>query len=150
MKRSQIKQFRHKKQVRHIGNKFLSATEINVQEAVYLALQMPLRRSSRGFVLVNTSHPDERTFLLKYPEKLKDLPSNSTDIASDNLIKRCQRRPETLENLCLADFAALFDIQYHKAKLSMEKSAKDDLLPEDQIEVNLDDDTFNTGENDYE
>lgn len=30
--------------VRHIGNKFLNAVE---QEAVYLVLQMPLRRSSR-------------------------------------------------------------------------------------------------------
>ena len=33
--------------VRHIGNKFLNAVEISAQEAVYLVLQMPLRRSSR-------------------------------------------------------------------------------------------------------
>jgi hypothetical protein len=32
--------------VRHIGNKFLNAVEISAQEAVYLVLQMPLRRSS--------------------------------------------------------------------------------------------------------
>ena len=30
--------------VRHIGNKFLNAVEISAQEAVYLVLQMPLRR----------------------------------------------------------------------------------------------------------
>lgn len=32
--------------VRHIGNKFLNAVKISAQEAVYLVLQMPLRRSS--------------------------------------------------------------------------------------------------------
>ena len=30
--------------VRHIGNKFLNAVEISAQEAVYLVMQMPLRR----------------------------------------------------------------------------------------------------------
>ena len=51
--------------VRHIGNKFLNAVEISAQEAVYLVLQMPSRRSSREFQFINTSDPDERTFLLK-------------------------------------------------------------------------------------
>ena len=51
--------------VRHIGNKFLNAVEISAQEAVYLVLQMPLRRSSQEFQFINTSDPDERTFLLK-------------------------------------------------------------------------------------
>ena len=51
--------------VRHIGNKFLNAVEISAQEAVYLVLQMPLRKSSRQFQFINTSNPDERTFLIK-------------------------------------------------------------------------------------
>ena len=38
-------------------------------------------------MFVNTSHSDERTFLLKDAEELKDLPDDPTDIASDNLIK---------------------------------------------------------------
>ena len=66
--------------VRHIGNKFLNSVEINAQEAVYLVLQMPLRRSSREFQLINTSNPDERTFLLKALDKIKELPDKSTDI----------------------------------------------------------------------
>jgi len=31
--------------VRQIGNKFLNAVEISAQEAVYIVLQMPMRRS---------------------------------------------------------------------------------------------------------
>ena len=37
--------------VRHIGNKFLNAVEISAQEAVYLVLQMPMRRASRLLAL---------------------------------------------------------------------------------------------------
>ena len=57
--------------VRHIGNKFLNAVKISAQEAVYLVLQMPLRRSSRELQFINTSDPDERTFLLKSMDKIK-------------------------------------------------------------------------------
>ena len=76
--------------VRHIGNKFLNSVEISSQEAVYLVLQMPLRRSTREFQFINTSNPDKRTFLLKTLDKIKELPDNSTDIESDNIIKRYQ------------------------------------------------------------
>ena len=87
--------------VRHIGNKFLNAVEISAQEAVYLVLQIPLRRSSRDVQFISTSPPDERTFLIKKLEKLKELPDGSHDIESDNIIKRYQRRPKQLENFAL-------------------------------------------------
>ena len=51
--------------IRHIGNKFLNAVEISAQEAMYLVLQMPMRRSTCDFQFISTSPPDERTFLLK-------------------------------------------------------------------------------------
>ena len=37
-----------KQQVRDIGNKFLNSVEISAQEAVYIILQLPMRRSSYG------------------------------------------------------------------------------------------------------
>ncbi|PIK45760.1 hypothetical protein BSL78_17400 [Apostichopus japonicus] len=54
-----------KQQVRHIGNKFLNHVEMSAQEAVYLVLQMSLRKASRQFVFVNTSPPEDRTILMK-------------------------------------------------------------------------------------
>ena len=93
--------------VRHIGNKFLNAAEISAQEAVYLVLQMPMRRASREVQFINTSNPEERTFLLKSIEKkIKELPDKSTDTESDNVLNRYQRRPCKLELLCLANFVA--------------------------------------------
>ena len=53
------------KQVRLIGNKFLNNGEVSAQEAVYLLLQLPLKRSSRQVIFINTSPPDERVYLLK-------------------------------------------------------------------------------------
>ena len=129
--------------VRHIGNKFLNAVEISAQEAVYLVLQMPLRRSSREFQFVNTSDPDERTFLLKSMDRIKELPDNSIDIESDNVIKRYQRRPKKLENVCLADFVAWYNCKIESNEqrhLKASSSSADDCLPENAIDDNLDDD----------
>jgi hypothetical protein len=39
-----------KQQVRDIGNKFLNSIEISAQEAVYIILQLPMRKSSRNVV----------------------------------------------------------------------------------------------------
>ena len=86
--------------IRHIGNTFLNAVEISAQEAVYLVLQMPLRRSSREFQFINTSNPQERTFLLKTLDKIKELPDTSADIETDNIIhywiKTCENAVKNL------------------------------------------------------
>ena len=129
--------------IRHIGNKFLNAVEISAQEAVYLVLQMPLRRSSRDFQFISTSPPDERTFLLKKLERLKELPDHSADIESDNIIKRYQRRPKPLEYMCLADFVAWFNYVKDEdvARVSHSSIADlDDFMPETDFDDNTDDD----------
>ena len=76
-----------------IENNFFNAVEVSAQEAVYLVLQMPLRRASRDFQFINTSSLEERIVLLKTMDKVNDLPDNSENIESDRLIKRYQRRP---------------------------------------------------------
>ena len=133
--------------VRHFGNKFLNAVENSAQEAVYLVLQMPLRRSSRDFQFISTSPPEERIFLLKTLDKLRELPDNSTDVESDNIIKRYQRRLKQLENLCLADFVSMFncvkDEKSNTGNAAYETSSKgifNDFLPETSFEDNTDDD----------
>ncbi|XP_078343176.1 uncharacterized protein LOC144628926 [Oculina patagonica] len=135
------KDFRNR--IRHIGNKFLNAVEISAQEAVYLVLQMPLRRSSRDFQFIGTSPPDERTFLVKKLDKLKELPDSSPDIESDNIIKRYQRRPKQLEKLCLADFVAWYNCVKDEHADSCNKplvTGLDDFLPERDFDDNTDDD----------
>ena len=95
---------------------------------------MPLRRSTREFLFINTSNPDERTFLLKTLDKIKELPDNSTDIESDNIITRYQRRPRKLEELCLANFVAWFNCV--KDKHSDDSSTSDDPVAPNTQHIN--------------
>ena len=44
-----------KQQVRDIGNKFLNSVEISAQEAVYIVLQLPMRKSSREVIFIPTA-----------------------------------------------------------------------------------------------
>ena len=132
---------------RHIRNIFLNAVEVSAQEAVYLVLQLPLRRSSRDVQFISTSPPDERTLLIKL-EKLKELPDSSQDIESDNIIKRYQRRPKQLEKFCLADFVAWFECvkDTENGTNSSESSltGSGDFFPETVFEENTDDDPNET------
>lgn len=125
-------------QVRKIGNTFLTNVEVGAQEAAYLVLQMPLKRSPRDFVFVNTNPPDDRIVLLKPLSDLKNMPENSTEVESDNSLKRYARRPYSLQNCCLADFISWYAFQSTPKKLS-NTTCNGELL-EEAYEENLEDD----------
>ena len=130
-----------KQQVRDIGNKFLNAVEISAQEAVYLALQLPMRRSSREIVFIPSSPPDERIQLLKSIDQLKELKDDSEEIESGGLIKRYMERPDCVESVSLAEWAAWYD-QKGNAKNSYRnyhRKDSDGLLLETQDEDDVDD-----------
>ena len=117
-----------KKQVRHIGNVFSNCVEVSAQEAVYLALQIPLTKCTRDIVFINTSTPEERIFLLKPKSVLDELPAESTDVESDNIIQRYSN---------LADYVSKVDVIYPKGNE----------LPE-TVEENNDDDNNESSSND--
>lgn len=120
---------------------------------------MSLRKSSREFQFINTSNPEERTFLVRSMEKLQHLPDSSHDIECDNVIKRYQRRPKQLEHLCLADFVAWYNCKMHSNSQKQDScdqmpSALDDYLPEnvfdDDTEGDLKDSETDTACHEYE
>ena len=103
-----------KKQVRHIGNVFSNSVEVGAQEAVYLALQIPLTKGTREVVYINTCASRERVFLLKPKGVLDELPAESTNIESDNIVQRYSKRPRQLQRFCLADYVSKVDVVYPK------------------------------------
>ncbi|XP_062570615.1 uncharacterized protein LOC134232646, partial [Saccostrea cucullata] len=120
-----------KRQVRHIGNKFLNFVEVSAQEASYLILQMPLTQASREVVFINTSPPEDRVFLLKHQDELNELPKDSTDIKADSMIQRYARRPKLLENWCLADVVSELEVTFPKEiRKDIQEEVNDD-NPED-------------------
>ena len=99
-----------KQQVRDIGNKFLNNVEISAQEAVYILLQLPMRKSSRQVIFVNTSPPGERVHLLKHIDGIRELEDDCEDVFTGGLLKRYAKRPVGLQHLTLADWAAWYDL----------------------------------------
>ena len=114
-----------KKQVRHIGNEFSNRVEVSAQEAVYLALKIPLTKCTRDVVFINTATPEERIFLLKPKSVFYKLPAESTYMESDNIIQRCSKRPKKLRNFCLADYVSNVDVIYHKGNKLPQKVEED-------------------------
>ncbi|XP_052075796.1 uncharacterized protein LOC127713867 [Mytilus californianus] len=136
-------------QVKTMGNKFLKHVEISAQEAVYIVLQMKLKNSSCGHIFINTSPPDERPFIIKPNEELQKLPDNSTDVQCNNVIKRYSQRPKKVETICLADFAAWYDLRSEK-KPKTDRLENEEEIEETDIEDNLEDENLSQDEYDPE
>ena len=98
-----------KQQVCDIGNKFLNSVKISAQEAVYVVLQLPMRKASRSVIFINTSPPAERVELLKPLSEIENLSDDCEEIQSSGLLKRYTERPECMQNITLADWAAWYD-----------------------------------------
>ena len=124
-----------KEQMKHIGNKFLNSVEISAQEAAYLALQMPLKRSSRKCVFVNTSPPEDRIQLLKPINQIKQMEDDETDLSTSNMLKRYSERPDSLEDKCLADWVAFYDSTVPYIKVS--KKLQSDGTPPEVEQLNF-------------
>ena len=98
-----------KQQVRDIGSKFLNKVEISAQEAVYIVLQLPLKKASRKIIFINMSPPNERVELLKEISDINEMDDDCKEIYTGDLLNRYCKRPAKLENLTLADWAAWYD-----------------------------------------
>jgi len=127
-----------RQQVRRIGNQFLTHVEVGAQEAAYLVLQMPLRRTSRKVLFVNTTPLEDRVVMIKPKHVLEDMTEESTDIESGNIVTLYQQRPKDIDRVCLADFVSQFSVKY-QSKQKKAKLLADGELPELEYEENVSD-----------
>ena len=63
-----------------MGNAFLNAQQMSAQLVVYVVMFIPLYHASRSFKFINTSPPQEQTFILKNIKSLKESSLDSTDV----------------------------------------------------------------------
>ena len=128
-----------KQQVRDIGNKFLNSVEISAQEAVYVVLQLPMKKASCSVIFINTSPPAERVELLKPLSEIENLSDDCEEIQSGGLLKRYTEHPEWMQNITLADWAAWYDSYDKKGYRKMDKKCDvDNLLLQNKEEENDD------------
>ena len=99
-------------QLRKVGSAFLSHREVSAQEAVYRILSLPMKQLSRSVVFVDTNPKKERIAVLKNNESLSQLNDDDTNVFQKSLIDRYQHRPQQLNSMCLAEFAATYVVNY--------------------------------------
>ena len=99
-------------QLRKVGSAFLTHREVSAQETVYRILSLPMKQLSRSVVFINTNPKHERIAVLKTKDKLSQLDKNDTDVFFKSLIDRYQHRPQSVQSMCLAEFAATYVTYY--------------------------------------
>ena len=112
-------------QLRGIAHKFQCCSEVSAQEVVFHLLSLPLSKCSRSNVFINTSPSEKRVRLLKPKVLLQKLELDSEEIACLGLIDHYMSRPDQLEEICLAEFAAWYEFQSSKSKRHTNKDMSD-------------------------
>ena len=94
------------KQLRQVGSVFLTHREVSAQEAAYCILSIPMKQLSRSVVFVDKNPKNERIAVLKNSQALEQLDDSNVDVFQKSLIDRYQHRPQDIQSMCLAEFAA--------------------------------------------
>ena len=68
-----------------------------------------MRKSSRQVIFINTAPPEDRVKLLKPMTEIEEMDDDSEDVHCTGLLNRYTQRPTALENVSLADWAALYE-----------------------------------------
>ena len=113
-------------QLRRLGSVFLNHREVSAQEAVYRILSLPLKQLSRKVIFVNTAAKEERVSLLKPINQIEDMDEDSEDIYQTSLIDRYAARPDQLNGMCLAEFAANYTT---RSEQELPEDTTSDALP---------------------
>ena len=114
-----------KERLRGIANKFQNCSEVSAQEVSYHLLSLPLSKCSRANVYINTGPADKRVRILKSKPILQGMPHDSEAILQPGLIEHYIQRPDQLENVCLAEFAAMYDFQSNTKILKINPEFED-------------------------
>ena len=102
----ELQQGNTRQQLSKLGSVFLTNREVSAQEAVYRVLSMSLRKCSRTTIFINTDHKDSRDSLLLPFTQLQKINDDDENVYCKNIIDRYAARPQNLEDMSLAEFAA--------------------------------------------
>ena len=88
--------------------------EVSAKEAAYHTLSIPMKQLSRSVVFVDTNPKNERIAVLKNSQALEQLDDGDVDVFQKSLIDRHQHRPQDMQSMYLAEFAATYVTNYQK------------------------------------
>ena len=102
-------------QLKKIGKAFVGKRVVGAPEAATRLLSLPLIRKSRQARYIDANRQECRVSLPKPQYLLERMEDDAEDIYMTSWQDRYRCRPDDLENMCMADFAAGYDPVYkHK------------------------------------
>ena len=113
-----------------IKKEFLDNQVLGAPESAMWVLSMWLMKKSRKVVPVTTSMKDEHVSLPKPQSQLAQLHDDDDGIFATSLIDRYAARPVSLQNMCLATFAVIYDV----IQSSTKKEETDDVNAEEEMQ----------------
>ncbi|XP_028036181.1 uncharacterized protein LOC114247409 [Bombyx mandarina] len=118
-------------QLKALSVKMLNAVEMSAQEAAWYLLRQRMSEASRQIVYIPTVWPTERQCCRKRRQQMdrEGIDEDSTDVWTKNIIQRYEERPESLEQVYLAEFASWY------------ANASDFLNEEDDVHADDDEDS---------
>ena len=109
-----------------IKKEFLGKQVLGAPESAMWVLSTWLMKKSRKVVPVPTSMKDECVSLPKPQSQLAQLHDDDEDIFAKSVIDRYAARPVSLQNMCLATFAVIYDVIQSATKKEETDGVSDD------------------------
>ncbi|XP_035710253.1 uncharacterized protein LOC110853120 [Folsomia candida] len=128
-----------KDKLKKFASILINGSEISAQEAAAFLLGISNTNCSRSDVFINTAEPEERITFLKSKEELDELGDDSEDICMKGLNDHYSQRPKELENICLAEFASMYNFTASQKKKEKESQAAGDFNLESEIDDDVED-----------
>jgi hypothetical protein len=128
--------------LRHIGHKFINATEISAQEAAWSLLHLKMHDTSVACIHISSGPINSRVRLAKSRNQLELEQAHnpgSTDVFCSNSMDHYVQRPQELNTISLAEFVA--DYEYKKNPTGRPRN-----VDVDGEEVEVDNDDVDEGE----
>ena len=97
-----------KSKMRPIGDILATKRECSLHESIKRILSLKYRISGKDVVFVPTGFKKDCVRILKSPQVLAALDPDDPNVYAPNLLDKYQHRPDSLENMCYADFASIY------------------------------------------
>ncbi len=90
----------------HVANAMRKGREVSQHEAIMRLLSIPLRKSNTEVLFVPTDTKENRTRILKPRKVLDSMDEDDKNIYVPSIHDKYGNRPDDMESICLAQFAA--------------------------------------------
>ena len=97
-----------KDKLRTVGNVFKTKRECSLAEATKRTLSLPMRSSNIDVVHIPTGVKENRTRMLKEQSVIDMMDPDDTNVYKTNMLEKYANRPDSLEEMCYADFATSY------------------------------------------